>query len=171
MPTYVTKEKEDEKEIQKQICAIVPKGLKEYFYRKHEESWLDFTLRIRKIVDAYNMALTSKPMPSTLFQPEWDNKAMTHEQRDFNYDLNHATIEGWNQAAKKAKRLVGRKICEGMGDGYGVYVVVKENRTTLRLQVCLGIGDDWTPWGHEYSIDKAMALRCYLQDSPFAGRF
>lgn len=160
MPTYTAREKKEEQK-HKQVVAIMPKSLREagHYYRKHEETWEAFAKRIQLIVDAYNKALSSTPDPDTLHQPDWDNKKITWEQRDLNMDLNQATIQGWEDAAKSTRAWVGRTLTDGVGDGNAVYVVVKENKKSVRVKVCRGIGDDWVSrhFGEESSVDKVTA--------------
>jgi hypothetical protein len=120
----------------------------------------------KKYAKEYNLGISTTPDPSILKPVDF---AKGYEIAEPIIDGNRAIIRGWNDAAKKNKTLVGRTIAEGHGDGYGIYVVVKENKKTLKLEVCRGIGDDWTPWGDECSINKQQALDCYLRESPFKG--
>jgi len=118
----------------------------------------------KKYAKEYNLGLSTTPDPSILKPVDFK---LGYEKAEPVMCGNRATIRGWNDTAKKNKTLVGRTIAEGHGDGYGIYVVVKENKNTLKLKVCLGIGDDWTPWGNECSINKQQALSFYLKESPF----
>ena len=110
----------------------------------------------KKYADAYNKGLTTTPDPDTLepveFKGDWE-KASEAMNR------NHAVIRGWDDAAKKTRAWVGRTLQDGVGDGYAVYVVVKEGKSTVRIKVCRGIGDDWVSrhWGEECSIKKVDA--------------
>jgi hypothetical protein len=79
--------------------------------------------------------------------------------RDQNMALNEATIKGWDDAAKKTRAWVGRTLEDGVADGAAIYVVVKENKKSVRIKVCQGIGDDWVSrhFGEECSLDKGQA--------------
>lgn len=58
--------------------------------------------------------------------------------------------------------LVGRFISEPFADGKAYYKIVKENKNTVRIKVCRGLGDDnWVIpyWGEETSIKKDFALQ------------
>jgi hypothetical protein len=120
----------------------------------------------KKYAEAYAKGLTTTPDPDTLEPVEFEDKKFKGKdgQTDFDlmseaYDRNHATIRGWNDAALKTKAWVGRTLRDSVGDGYAVYVVVKENKKTVRVKVCRGLGDDWVSrhFGEECSIDKVQA--------------
>lgn len=75
-------------------------------------------------------------------------------------DKNWATIEAWDKEARANKTLIGRTVCESYADGAAVYVVTKENKTTLQITVCQGIGDDWVIpyWGEKTNVKKSYLL-------------
>jgi hypothetical protein len=77
------------------------------------------------------------------------------------WDANEAALEAQSEAAVAAGTLVGRYIREGVADGHATYVIVKENKTTVRIHHVTGLGDDyWIQyWGKEASIPKAYALQ------------
>lgn len=143
------------------LKSILPKSLNNGFgyHRLEDEKLEDYEKRIQQIADAYNKALTSTPDPDTLHQPDWDSKDYDFTKSEQNRNLNLATIQGWEDAAKKSRAWVGRTLTDGVGDGYAIYVVVKENKKSVRIKVCRGVGDDWTSrhWGEECSIDKVEA--------------
>ena len=76
-------------------------------------------------------------------------------------DDNWKALVKQDSDAKKSGRLVGRYISEGYADGSAYYVVVKENKSTVKIEVATGIGDDWVfpCWGEEFTITKDYALR------------
>jgi hypothetical protein len=84
------------------------------------------------------------------------------------YEVWNKTIEdNWelltnsDSAAKNNRTLVGRYINHQYADGYAIYLIVKENKTTVRIEVCTGLGDDWVlpAWGAKATINKKDALR------------
>jgi hypothetical protein len=120
----------------------------------------------KKYAEAYAKGLTTTPDPSTLEPVDFDDKKFKGKdgQTDFDlmseaYDRNHTVIRGWDDTAKKTRAWVGRTLQDGVGDGYAVYVVVKENKKTVKVKVCRGLGDDWVSrhFGEESSIDKVKA--------------
>ncbi len=167
MQTLTGQAKKDDQQY-KQALAIMPKALREagHYFRRPEETWEAYADRIKQIVDAYNKALTSTPDPDTLEPVEFEDKKFKGEdgRTDFDlmqmaYDRNYATIEGWEQAAKSTRAWVGRTLADGVGDGSAIYVVVKENKKTVRVKVCRGLGDDWVSrhFGEESTVGKVQA--------------
>lgn len=61
--------------------------------------------------------------------------------------------------AKALCQLVGRLIYHPIRDGNAVYQIIKENKRSVIIRVCTGIGDDWVipAWGEEARIDKEKA--------------
>jgi hypothetical protein len=72
-----------------------------------------------------------------------------------------AKIQTQDKAAATAGKLIGRYITEPFADGHAYYQIVGETRTKVRIQVCTGIGDDWTIpyWGESAMIEKRYALQ------------
>jgi hypothetical protein len=70
-------------------------------------------------------------------------------------------MEENDRRAAKAGKLVGRYIRESAADSYAYYLITKENKNTVRIEVITGIGDDWTIpyWGREATIDKRYAMK------------
>lgn len=91
-----------------------------------------------------------------LYTPIKDEKLGWKER----FDKNWAAIKSGDEDAAAKGELVGRYISEPFADGNAVYQIIKENKKTVRIRVCTGIGDDWTIpyWGRETSIDKEYAL-------------
>ena len=56
---------------------------------------------------------------------------------------NFKKLQKQDKMAKKVGKLVGRYIDEPWADGNAFYVIVKENKTSVRIRVVTGIGDDW----------------------------
>ena len=72
--------------------------------------------------------------------------------------------EAINQCDKESSvkgELAGRYITEPIADGNAVYQIVRENKKTVRIQVCTGLGDDWViPYfGEEATVDKSYVIR------------
>jgi hypothetical protein len=74
-------------------------------------------------------------------------------------DRNFKALEEQDAKAKEAGKLVGRFIQEPFADSFAYYVIVKENKVTVRIRVCTGLGDDWVIpyWGEETTIKKDYA--------------
>lgn len=74
-------------------------------------------------------------------------------------DANCKKIEEIDLEAKNKGTILHRFIYEPIADGYAVYQIVKENKKTVRIRVCNGIGDDWQVpyWGEEATITKTYA--------------
>jgi hypothetical protein len=120
----------------------------------------------KKHAEAYKKGLTTIPNPDALEPVNFDDKKFKGKDGNGDwelmaeaYDRNHAVIRGWDDTAKKTRAWVGRTLQDGVGDGYAVYVVVKENKKTVRVKVCRGLGDDWVSrhFGEESSVDKVQA--------------
>jgi hypothetical protein len=73
---------------------------------------------------------------------------------------NFARLQECDNKAKERATLVGRFIQEPFADGYATYQIIKENKSTVRIRVCTGLGDDWVIpyWGEEATIEKSFAL-------------
>lgn len=58
--------------------------------------------------------------------------------------------------AKERGQLIGRYIAEPYADGKAYYKIIGETKTTVKIRVITGIGDDWIIpyWGVETNIDK-----------------
>jgi hypothetical protein len=82
------------------------------------------------------------------------------DEIDRQYKKNWKKITDADEKARKVGKLVGRYIKHAYADGYAVYQIVKENKKSVRIRVCRGIGDDWIlpAWGEECSISKQTAL-------------
>jgi hypothetical protein len=77
------------------------------------------------------------------------------------FDANFKKLVAQDEKAKDEDKLVGRYIQEQIADGYAYYVIVRENKRTVRIRHATGLGDDWMIpyWGEEASIDKSYALQ------------
>lgn len=67
-------------------------------------------------------------------------------------------VDAW---AKKHNRLVGRYIKEQIADGYAFYIIVKETKNKVKIELCKNLGDDYcVPYfGDSATIDKAYAKK------------
>lgn len=87
------------------------------------------------------------------------------EVNEYNFEdvwrKNTQQLEECDQKAKKEGILVGRYISEPYADGQAVYQIIRENKKTVRIKVCTGIGDDWILpyWGEEATIDKNYVIK------------
>lgn len=90
-------------------------------------------------------------------------KPLSTEGKDFLETIkkNEEQLYGIDREAKEKNQLVGRYIQEPYADGYAVYQVIRENKNTVRVRVCTGLGDDWVIpyWGEEYTINKEYAIQ------------
>ena len=82
------------------------------------------------------------------------------EEADKEFEKNWATLIQQDKEARANRILVGRYIEEGIADGSAVYVITKENKTTVRINHVTGLGDDYMIpyWGHEASIKKNYVI-------------
>ena len=71
---------------------------------------------------------------------------------------NYLQLMECSKKAKSLGSLVGRVVRHNYADGYAYYQVIKENKATVQIQVCTGIGDDWSipAWGDKSTVNKAM---------------
>lgn len=86
---------------------------------------------------------------------------------DINY--NWSQLEKQNKEAKEAGVLKGRYIKEPYADGFAVYEIIRENKKTVRIKACTGIGDDWVipMWGEEATVSKEYVLNSIKRDEFF----
>lgn len=77
------------------------------------------------------------------------------------YAENYARLKECDRAAKAAGQLVGRYIEHPFADGKAFYQVVKENKHTVVIRVCTGLGDDWVlpAWGEQTTVGKDLVLQ------------
>ena len=73
---------------------------------------------------------------------------------------NYKRLRALDSASKKAKKLVGRYISEPIGDGHAFYLITKENKKTVQIELVNGLGDDYcvSYWGDVTRIDKNYAV-------------
>ena len=97
------------------------------------------------------------PIKDTLYTPIHPSVPKTFAQQ---MKMNRERLDYFDEKAKKAGKLVGRYIQEQYADSHAVYQIVKENKTTVVIAVCKGIGDGWTIpyWGERATIDKKYAV-------------
>jgi len=72
---------------------------------------------------------------------------------------NWERLEEIDEKAKNSSKLLYRYISHPYADGKVFYQIIKENKKSVRLKVCTGLGDDWVlpAWGKECSISKSQA--------------
>jgi hypothetical protein len=94
-------------------------------------------------------------------KPDYSTPGMSWEEFDKGYTENQEYLDKLAAEAKAKGTLVGRYIREGAGDGYATYIIIKENKKTVRIQHVTGLGDDWhiRMWGFEASIPKDYAMQ------------
>lgn len=125
-----------------------------------------------KFQAAYDKGLKGIPDPNGLIQVLDSDYKLIDYKKDVDpvrdkMDANRHTIQGWEDAAKAKGSLIGRFLSEPMGDGYGIYVIIKENAKTVKVQVCRNVGDDWTPWGEFANLNKANVIaELKMRDKP-----
>jgi hypothetical protein len=76
------------------------------------------------------------------------------------FNKNFEALSKQDEEAAKQGKLVGRVIQEQIADGYAYYVIIRENKKTVRIRRATGLGDDWTIpyWGDEATIEKNYVL-------------
>jgi len=76
-------------------------------------------------------------------------------------DKNWETLMRVDKQARDNGQLLGRYIDHPFADGKAVYVIVQDNKDSVRIQVCTGLGDGWVlpAWGHESIIPRETALK------------
>lgn len=69
---------------------------------------------------------------------------------------NLSLLKKIDKEAKDKGDILYRYFTEPFADGEAIYQVIKVNKKTVRIRVCLGIGDEWViPYlGEECSISK-----------------
>jgi hypothetical protein len=82
-----------------------------------------------------------------------------YETADKNIKSNFNQLQKIDKSAKQKGKILYRYITQPHADGRAYYQIIKENKKTVRIKVCTGIGDDWIIpyWGEECSIDKKFA--------------
>jgi hypothetical protein len=76
------------------------------------------------------------------------------------HEANFQKILNSDIKAKAENTLVGRYISHPFADGSAYYRIIKEGKSTVKIKVCTGIGDDWVlpAWGEICTISKKLAL-------------
>jgi len=120
----------------------------------------------KKYAKSYKQGLTTTPDPESLEKVDYDDPKLKGKDGYNDYDKidaihhrNEVVIMGWEDQAKKTRAWIGRTLADHVGDGSAVYVVIKENKKSVRIRVCQGIGDDYfsTHWGYECTLNKGEA--------------
>lgn len=99
-----------------------------------------------------------------------EDKTLSWKDR---FDKNWALLKKCDSEAAAKGQLIGRYITEPFADGQAVYQIIKENKLTVRIRVCTGLGDDWVIpyWGGETTIKKEYALQKIKQREAIARLF
>lgn len=76
-------------------------------------------------------------------------------------DDNYKALMKCDEKARKKKSLVGRVFGLPVADGQALYQIVKENKTTVVVQHCTGVGDDWADhfFGYGGTFSKSLVKR------------
>lgn len=71
-------------------------------------------------------------------------------------------LEKIDKEAREKGEILHRYITEPYADGKAIYQIIKVNKKTVRIKVCLGIGDEWVlpMFGEECLVD-----RNYIEES------
>ena len=71
-------------------------------------------------------------------------------------------IKQGDKEAREKGEILHRYITEPYADGKAIYQIIKVNKKTVRIKVCLGIGDEWVlpMFGEECLVD-----RNYIEES------
>ncbi|HRZ18682.1 MAG TPA: hypothetical protein P5136_01380 [Methanofastidiosum sp.] len=77
------------------------------------------------------------------------------------YEENHRYLEELDEKARLEGKLEGRFVTHPFADSQAIYFIIKENKKTVTIQVCEGLGDDWVlpAWGPKTNIPKEYALK------------
>ena len=65
-------------------------------------------------------------------------------------------LEKIDKEAREKGEILHRYITEPYADGKAIYQIIKVNKKTVRIKVCLGIGDEWVlpMFGKECLVSK-----------------
>ncbi len=110
------------------------------------------------------------PVPGT--DEPFDPKAtpLSWDELKLLYNANQETVHRIDKAARLAGRMVGRIVQCGVADGYATYMIIRENKQSVRLQMCPGLGDDYMEfaWGFEATVMKSHWVFEQLDNEPLA---
>lgn len=88
-------------------------------------------------------------------------------------EANQAQIQVIDEEARLNDQLLYRFLYEQYADGYAVYQIIRVNKTSCRVRVCVEIGDDWEIpyWGQETTIPLDYARESISRRDYFNARF
>jgi len=88
-------------------------------------------------------------------------KGMSHDEISKRMNENQEHLEECDRQARENDQIVGRHIAHPYADGQAIYQIIRDNKRSVRIRVCAGLGDDWVlpAWGAECTIDKEQALQ------------
>lgn len=95
---------------------------------------------------------------STMYTPEVVDYSKGREEVEAQLKKNQQKLDYLDAIARKNNTFVGRTVSVPVADGYATYVVVKENKTSCRIEVATGLGDDYCSyeWGREATVSKSF---------------
>ena len=88
-------------------------------------------------------------------------------------DAKRDAMYAQDEASRKAGILVGRVIDMPVADGAAHYVITKENKNTLVVEVQTGIDDDYRDWhwGDKSTVNKAKIVSLLKAEDSFKALF
>ena len=91
--------------------------------------------------------------------PENEKPGCGFEESLAVYERNFANLSKIDGAAKARGELLWRYMSEPVADGHAYYQIIKVGKTKVRIELCTGLGDDWSVryWGHSAGIDRNYA--------------
>ena|ERR1035437_6161852 len=94
-----------------------------------------------------------------MFKPK-NNEHMETKAMFEDCDNNWKLLEEQDEDCRAKGESVGRYIAHPIADGNAIYLITKENKRTVKIEVCQGLGDDWVvpAWGYSISINKDLAI-------------
>lgn len=86
---------------------------------------------------------------------------ITEDNQDFDYDVNLAILEEHDLSARSHGRLVGRYLTKSVEDGYAYYIITKESKKKVNIELLKGLpGEQVDPeWGEKSSLLKDVAIQ------------
>ncbi len=75
------------------------------------------------------------------------------------WNTNFSNMIEKDMKSKKEKKLVGRYISHPVADGSAFYLITRENKKTVSIELVRDIGDDYRTryWGEKATIQKVYA--------------
>jgi|ERR1035437_47995 hypothetical protein len=94
-----------------------------------------------------------------MFKPKNNNRLEVKDML-MDCDNNWKLLQEQDEDCRVKGEIVGRYIAHQIADGNAIYLITKENKRTVKIEVCEGLGDDWKipAWGMGVSINKDLAI-------------